>query len=140
MKGWVGINKKCRPEFFRPHFDNGREFRILFCSVQFLKELEEPGMTRTLLEKCEISVSPEERTFLQLAASMTGLSLSAFIRKAAISAAKDAIDKNNHYLLSGNDVGELFSVIDNGFIPNKRLEEAIRLARDIEKNGASHGY
>ena len=39
-----------------------------------------------------------------------------------------------------NDVGELFSVIDNGFIPNKRLEEAIRLARDIEKNGASHGY
>lgn len=90
-------------------------------------------MTRTLLEKCEISVSPEERTFLQLAASMTGLSLSAFIRKAAISAAKDAIDKNNHYLLSGNDVGELFSVIDNGFIPNKRLEEAIRLARDIEK-------
>ena len=97
-------------------------------------------MTRTLLEKCEISVSPEERTFLQLAASMTGLSLSAFIRKAAISATKDAIDKNNHYLLSGNDVGELFSVIDNGFIPNKRLEEAIRLARDIEKNGASHGY
>lgn len=64
-------------------------------------------MTRTLLEKCEISVSPEERTFLQLAASMTGLSLSAFIRKATISAAKDAIDKNNHYLLSGNDVRQL---------------------------------
>ena len=63
-----------------------------------------------------------------------------FIRKAAISAAKEAIDKNNHYLLSGNDAGELFSVIDNGFISNKRLEEAMRLAGKIEETGASNGY
>lgn len=97
-------------------------------------------MTRTLLEKCEISVIPEERTLLQLAASMAGLSLSAFIRKAAVSAAKDTIDKNNHYLLSCQDARELFSVIDNGFIPNSRLEEAMRQAGKIEKNGASNGY
>ena len=45
-------------------------------------------MTRTLLEKCEIPISSEEKTLLQLAASMAGLSLSAFIRKVAISAAK----------------------------------------------------
>lgn len=42
-------------------------------------------MTRTLLEKCEIPISSEEKTLLQLAASMAGLSLSAFIRKVAIS-------------------------------------------------------
>ena len=40
-------------------------------------------MTRTLLEKCEIPISSEEKTLLQLAASMAGLSLSAFIRKVA---------------------------------------------------------
>lgn len=97
-------------------------------------------MTRTLLEKCEIPISSEEKTLLQLAASMAGLSLSAFIRKAAISAAKHTIDKNNHYLLSGQDARELFSVIDNGFIPNTRLEEALSLAGKIEKNGASNGY
>ena len=33
-------------------------------------------MTRTLLEKCEIPISSEEKTLLQLAASMAGLSLS----------------------------------------------------------------
>ena len=92
-------------------------------------------MTRNLLEKCEFLVSCEDKTLLQLAASMAGLSLSAFIRKAAISAAKEAIDKNNHYLLSG-----IFSVIDNGFISNKRLEEAMRLAGKIEETGASNGY
>ena len=97
-------------------------------------------MTRNLLEKCEFLVSCEDKTLLQLAASMAGLSLSAFIRKAAISAAKEAIDKNNHYLLSGNDAGELFSVIDNGFISNKRLEEAMRLAGKIEETGVSNGY
>ena len=90
-------------------------------------------MTRNLLEKCEFLVSCEDKTLLQLAASMAGLSLSAFIRK-------EAIDKNNHYLLSGNDAGELFSVIDNGFISNKRLEEAMRLAGKIEETGASNGY
>lgn len=97
-------------------------------------------MTRTLLEKCEFRVSREDKTLLQLASSMAGLSLSAFIRKAAISAAKDTIDKNNHYLLSGQEAGELFSVIDNGFIPNTSLEEALTLAGKIEKNGASNGY
>lgn len=74
-------------------------------------------MTRTLLEKCEIPISSEEKTLLQLAASMAGLSLSAFIRKVAISAAKDSINKNN-YVLSGQEAGELFSVIDKGFVPN----------------------
>ena len=54
-------------------------------------------MTRTLLEKCEIPISSEEKTLLQLAASMAGLSLSAFIRKVAISAAKDSINKNNMF-------------------------------------------
>lgn len=97
-------------------------------------------MTRTLLEKCEFLISCEDKTLLQLAASMAGLSLSAFIRKAAISAAKDTIDKNNHYLLSGQDPRELFFVIDNGFIPNKRLEEAMRQAGKIEKNDASNSY
>jgi uncharacterized protein (DUF1778 family) len=55
-------------------------------------------MTRTLLEKCEIPISSEEKTLLQLAASMAGLSLSAFIRKVAISAAKDSINKNKEPL------------------------------------------
>lgn len=96
-------------------------------------------MTRTLLEKCEISVSPEEN--LSSISCIYDRTLSVcFHSESRDLRGKDAIDKNNHYLLSGNDVGELFSVIDNGFIPNKRLEEAIRLARDIEKNGASHGY
>ena len=36
-------------------------------------------MTRNLLEKCEFLVSCEDKTLLQLAASMAGLSLSAFI-------------------------------------------------------------
>ena len=54
-------------------------------------------MTRTLLEKCEIPISSEEKTLLQLAASMAGLSLSAFIRKVAISAAKDSINKKTMF-------------------------------------------
>lgn len=96
-------------------------------------------MTRNLLEKCEFLVSCEDKPLLQLAASMAGLSLSAFIRKAAISAAKDSINKNNH-VLSGQEAGELFSVIDKGFVPNERLKEAMRLAEQIENNGASHGF
>ncbi|MFR1025439.1 MAG: hypothetical protein ACLSE8_03025 [Parasutterella sp.] len=60
-------------------------------------------------------------------------------RRAAISAAKDSINKNN-YVLSGQEAGELFSVIDKGFVPNERLKEAMRLAEQIENNVASHGF
>ena len=50
--------------------------------------------------------------------------------------AKDTISKNDHYVLSGREVRELFSVLDNGFVPNKRLQEAMTIAEQIEKNGA----
>lgn len=50
-------------------------------------------MTTTALERCDIRLSSEDKAFLQLAASLDGISLSAFIRKAAISAAKDTISK-----------------------------------------------
>lgn len=93
-------------------------------------------MTTTALERCDIRLSSEDKAFLQLAASLDGISLSAFIRKAAISAAKDAISKNDRYVLSGREVRELFSVLDNGFVPNKRLQEAMTIAEQIEKNGA----
>ncbi|MEY8409045.1 DUF1778 domain-containing protein [Parasutterella excrementihominis] len=97
-------------------------------------------MTRTMLERCEIQISSEEKTLLQLAASMAGLSLSVFIRKAAISEAKDSINKNNHHILSGQEAGELFSVIEKGFVPNERLKEAMKHAEKIENNGASHVF
>ena len=42
-------------------------------------------MTTTALERCDIRLSSEDKAFLQLAASLDGISLSAFIRKAAIS-------------------------------------------------------
>ena len=54
-------------------------------------------MTTTALERCDIRLSSEDKAFLQLAASLDGISLSAFIRKAAISAAKDTISKNDRY-------------------------------------------
>lgn len=97
-------------------------------------------MTRTLIEKCEFPISSEEKILLRLAASMAGLSLSAFIRKAALSAAKDTINKNNHYHFSSQDTRGLFSVIDKGFVPNERLKEAMKLAEQIENNSASHGF
>ncbi|WP_302817552.1 DUF1778 domain-containing protein [Parasutterella excrementihominis] len=93
-------------------------------------------MTTTALERCDIRLSSEDKAFLQLAASLDGTSLSAFIRKAAISAAKDTMSKNDRYVLSGREVRELFSVLDNGFVPNKRLQEAMTIAEQIEKNGA----
>ena len=93
-------------------------------------------MTTTALERCDIRLSSEDKAFLQLAASLDGISLSAFIIKAAISAAKDTISKNDRYVLSGREVRELFSVLDNGFVPNKRLQEAMTIAEQIEKNGA----
>ena len=55
-------------------------------------------MTTTALERCDIRLSSEDKAFLQLAASLDGISLSAFIRKAAISAAKDTISKNDRYV------------------------------------------
>ena len=61
-------------------------------------------MTATALERCDIRLSSEDKAFLQLAASLDGISLSAFIRKAAISAAKDTISKNDRYVLSGREV------------------------------------
>ena len=88
-------------------------------------------MTTTALERCDIRLSSEDKAFLQLAASLDGISLSAFIRKAAISAAKYTISKNDRYVLSGREVRELFSVLDNGFV-----QEAMTIAEQIEKNGA----
>lgn len=94
-------------------------------------------MKTRALEKYEIRISSEEKALLQLAASLDAISLSAFIRKAAVSAAKDSLNKNGHYVPSAR--GELVYALDNGFVLNK-LKEARKLAEQIESNSASNVF
>lgn len=94
-------------------------------------------MKTRALEKYEIRISSEEKALLQLAASLDAISLSPFIRKAAVSAAKDSLNKNGHYVPSAR--GELVYALDNGFVLNK-LKEAMKLAEQIESNSASNVF
>ena len=56
---------------------------------------EDNDMPALATERCDLRLVPDDKKLLSIAATISGLTMTSFIRNVAIEAAKDVISKNN---------------------------------------------
>ena len=91
-------------------------------------------MTALATERCDLRLVPDDKKLLSIAATISGLTMTSFIRNVAIEAAKDVIPKNNVIEFTTKETAELLAAPDKPFKPNPALKKALDLAASIRKN------
>lgn len=71
---------------------------------------------------------------LQLAASYEGMSMAAFIRKAALDVARSVVERNERISLSREEARKIIDAMNQPFAPNEELSKAMKMAERIELN------
>lgn len=83
-------------------------------------------MTTTKSERIDVRVSPEQKKRIEQAASLVGLSVSAFLTTSADRAAKAAIEESTHMDLLGEDSEIFFEALINPPEPTTSLKKAAK--------------
>ena len=93
-------------------------------------------MTSTVaaLDRVDIRLGSEDKGMLQLAASYEGVSMAAFIRKAALDVARSVIERNERITFSREEAKRILAALDQPFEPNAALSKAMKAAEAIEAN------
>lgn len=76
--------------------------------------------------RIEFRSSPQEKDLLMLAAQLTGINVSAFLRDAALKAANKAVQLNEQVTLSNRDRDMFLNALDNPPKPNAKLKKAMK--------------
>lgn len=77
-------------------------------------------------DRIELRISQKERERFLEAATFSGMSLSAFIRLAAIEKSKDILKSNDTLTLSHRDRDLFLEALENPPKPNKRLQRSFK--------------
>lgn len=85
-------------------------------------------------DRIDIRLVSEDKGIIQQAASYEGISVAAFIRKAALEVARSIIDRNERIRLSQEDGRRIMAALNRPFEPNEALRKALLLAEEVEKN------
>lgn len=93
-------------------------------------------MTSTVaaLDRVDIRLGSDDKGMLQLAASYEGMSMAAFIRKAALDVARSVIERNERITFSREEAKRILVALDQPFEPNAALSKAMKAAEAIEAN------
>ncbi len=86
------------------------------------------------LDRVDLRLGSDDKGMLQLAASYEGVSLAAFIRKAALEAARSIVERNERLILSREEAKKIIAALDQPFAPNEALKKAMTAAEAIEAN------
>lgn len=79
--------------------------------------------------RIEFRSSPQEKDLLMLAAQLTGVSVSVFLRNAAIEAANEAVQASETMKLSNRDRDLFLQALDKPPTPTARLKKAMKKYR-----------
>ena len=79
--------------------------------------------------RIEFRSSPQEKDLLMLAAQLTGVKVSVFLRNAAIQAANDAVQASETLKLSSRDRDLFLQALDSPPAPTAKLENAMKKYR-----------
>ena len=79
--------------------------------------------------RIEFRSSPQEKDLLMLAAQLTGVNVSVFLRNAAIEAANEAIQASEAMKLSNRDRDLFLQALDQPPAPTARLKKAMKKYR-----------
>lgn len=79
--------------------------------------------------RIEFRSSPQEKDLLMLAAQITGVNVSVFLRNAALEAANEAIQANETMKLSNRDRDLFLQALDKPPAPTPKLKKAMKKYR-----------
>lgn len=107
-----------------------------FCTAKYRYKIKEQTMSSktTALDRIDLRLGSDDKGMLQLAASYEGVSLAAFIRKAALEVARSVVERNERLTLSREDARKIIEALDQPFAPNQALIKAMKTAETIETN------
>ena len=86
------------------------------------------------LDRVDLRLGSDDKGLLKWAASYEGVSMAAFIRKAALEVARSVVERNERLTLSREDARKIIAALDQPFVPNEALRNAMRAAEAIESN------
>lgn len=89
------------------------------------------------LDRVDIRLGSDDKGMLQLAASYEGMSMAAFIRKAALDVARSVLERNDRITFSREEAKRILAALDQPFEPNVALSKAMKAAEAIEANSRS---
>lgn len=79
--------------------------------------------------RMEFRSSPQEKDLVMLAAELSGVNASAFLRNAALEAAHEVVQANETMKLSNRDRDLLLQALDKPPAPSARLKKAMKKYR-----------
>lgn len=79
--------------------------------------------------RIEFRSSPQEKDLLMLAAQLTGVNVSAFLRNAALEAADEVVQENETVKLSNRDRDLFLNAFDNPPAPSTKFKKAMKKYR-----------
>jgi uncharacterized protein (DUF1778 family) len=82
--------------------------------------------TKTKVNRIDLRVNSEQKELLEKAASLKGLSLSAYLLSHGLEAAKAELEKHQSLVLNDRDRDLFLSLIVNPPEPNQSLKDAMR--------------
>ncbi len=85
-----------------------------------------PTATQSREQRIEIRIRPKDKAMLEKAASIFGLSLSAFMLSNSLRAAQEGLTTQSRITLSENEWNSFMKVLENPPRPNKALSAAIK--------------
>ncbi|MBW4508874.1 MAG: DUF1778 domain-containing protein [Scytonematopsis contorta HA4267-MV1] len=83
--------------------------------------------------RVDLRISQEQKDLLETAASLKGLSLSAYLLSNSLEAARKDIESYEKLVLSDKDRDLFLSLIENPPEPNQNLKSAMKIFKDKYK-------
>ena len=80
-------------------------------------------MSVAALDRVDLRLGTEDKSMLQLAASYEGMSMAAFIRKAALDVARSVVERNERISLSRVEARKIIDAMNQPFAPNVALSK-----------------
>lgn len=84
-------------------------------------------------DRVEFRTSHQEREQIEKAASLLGMSVSAYLRMIAIERSVQVLKSSKTIVLSDEDAALFLNVLENPPAPNKNLKKAFKQARSLQK-------
>jgi len=92
-------------------------------------------MTQSATDRIELRLVPGDKDLLAMAAAREGLTLAAFIRNAAVRAAKAVVAQDQVIRFTTSEAKAYIEALDQPFVPNAELTKALEIVDSIEKKG-----
>ncbi len=92
-------------------------------------------MPKLATDRIDLRLVPNDKDLLALAAASQGLTLAAFIRSAAVRAAKEAVAQDQIIRFTTSEAKAYIEALDQPFVPNAELAKALEIVDSIEKKG-----